>query len=131
MGSDCIGHDQLVREDPADDDQHAQEEVIIQLSGSVVIAEDCDSGDHQGNGQGSAVPEVPQPSHRRPQDRFILVTNRTTDLAGLKNAGSNSEGRAAPTRWICEQIGPVLRDRGLLFTGIRELERASNVRIPR
>jgi glutathione synthase len=49
--------------------------------------------------------------------------------------------------WICEQIGPVLRDRGLLFTGIdvigdfmtelnvtsptgiRELERASDLRI--
>ena len=50
-------------------------------------------------------------------------------------------------RWICKQIGPVLRDKGLLFTGIdvigdfvtelnvtsptgiRELERASDLRI--
>jgi glutathione synthase len=50
-------------------------------------------------------------------------------------------------RWICDQIGPVLRDKGLLFTGIdviggfvtevnvtsptgiRELERASDLRI--
>jgi glutathione synthase len=55
----------------------------------------------------------------------------------------------AREKWICEQIGPVLRDKGLLFTGIdvigdfmtelnvtsptgiRELERASELQISR
>ena len=63
--------------------------------------------------------------------------------------GAHTEVRSLTDRdrWICDQIGPVLRDRGLLFagidvigdfmtevnvtspTGIRELDRASDLRI--
>jgi glutathione synthase len=71
------------------------------------------------------------------------------DHRGNMVAGARTEVRPLTDRdlWICQQIGPVLRDRGLLFTGIdvigdfmteinvtsptgiRELERASDVRI--
>jgi len=71
------------------------------------------------------------------------------DHRGNMDAGAQTEVRPLTDRdmWICEQIGPVLRDRGLLFTGIDvigdfmtevnvtsptgilELERASDVRI--
>jgi glutathione synthase len=71
------------------------------------------------------------------------------DHRGNMVAGARTEVRPLTDRdmWICEQIGPMLRDRGLLFTGIdvigdfmteinvtsatgiRELERASDVRI--
>jgi glutathione synthase len=71
------------------------------------------------------------------------------DHRGNMDAGAQTEVRPLTARdmWICEQIGPVLRDRGLLFTGIdviggfmtelnvtsptgiRELERAGDVRI--
>jgi glutathione synthase len=71
------------------------------------------------------------------------------DHRGNLATGARAEVRPLTDRdlWICEQIGPVLRDRGLLFagidvigdfmteinvtspTGIRELERASDVRI--
>ncbi len=64
-------------------------------------------------------------------------------------AGARTEARPLTEgdMWICEQIGPVLRDKGLLFTGIdvigdfmteinvtsptgvRELERESDHRI--
>ncbi len=71
------------------------------------------------------------------------------DHRGNLATGARAEFRPLTDRdvWICEQIGPVLRDRGLLFTGIdvigdfmteinvtsptgiRELERASDIRI--
>ena len=71
------------------------------------------------------------------------------DHRGNLATGARAEVRPLTDRdvWICEQIGPVLRDRGLLFTGIdvigdfmtelnvtsptgiRELERASDIRI--
>jgi glutathione synthase len=71
------------------------------------------------------------------------------DHRGNMVAGARTEVRPLTDRdmWICEQIGPLLRDKGLLFigidvigdfmteinvtspTGIRELERASDVRI--
>lgn len=71
------------------------------------------------------------------------------DHRGNMDAGAQIEVRPLTDRdlWICEQIGPMLRDRGLLFTGIdvigdfmtelnvtsatgiRELERESGVRI--
>jgi glutathione synthase len=71
------------------------------------------------------------------------------DHRGNMVVGARTEVRRLTDRdmWICEQIGPVLRDRGLLFTGIdvigdfmtelnvtsptgiRELERGSDVRI--
>ncbi len=71
------------------------------------------------------------------------------DHRGNLATGARAEVRPLTDRdvWICEQIGPVLRDRGLLFTGIdvigdfmteinvtsptgiREIERASDVRI--
>ena len=71
------------------------------------------------------------------------------DHRGNMVVGARTEVRSLTDRdrWICDQIGPVLRDRGLLFagidvigdfmtevnvtspTGIRELERASELRI--
>jgi glutathione synthase len=71
------------------------------------------------------------------------------DHRGNMVAGAQTEARSLTDRdrWICDQIGPVLRDRGLLFagidvigdfmtevnvtspTGIRELERTSDLRI--
>ena len=71
------------------------------------------------------------------------------DHRGNLSTGARAELRPLTDRdvWICEQIGPVLRDRGLLFTGIdvigdfmtelnvtsptgiREIERGSDVRI--
>lgn len=71
------------------------------------------------------------------------------DHRGNMDAGARTEVKPLTDRemWICEQIGPVLREKGLLFTGIdvigdfmtelnvtsptgiRELERASDVRI--
>ena len=72
-----------------------------------------------------------------------------TDHRGNMVAGARTEVRPLTDRdmWICEQIGPTLRERGLLFTGIdvigdymtelnvtsptgnRELERGSDLRI--
>ena len=72
-----------------------------------------------------------------------------SDHRGNIVAGARTEVRPLTDRdlWICEQIGPLLRDKGLLFTGIdvigdfmteinvtsatgiRELERESDVRI--
>jgi glutathione synthase len=71
------------------------------------------------------------------------------DHRGNLATGARPEARALTDRdrWICEQIGPELRDRGLLFTGIdvigdfmtelnvtsvtgiRELERATGAQI--
>jgi len=71
------------------------------------------------------------------------------DHRGNMVVGAQTEVRSLTDRdrWLCDQIGPVLRDRGLLFagidvigdfvtevnvtspTGIRELERASDLRI--
>lgn len=73
----------------------------------------------------------------------------TGDHRGNMVCGARTEVRPLTDRdtWICEQIGPALRDRGLLFTGIdvigefiteinitsatgiRELEREDDVRI--
>ncbi len=73
----------------------------------------------------------------RGDHRGNIVTGARTEIRPLSDRD----------RWICEQIGPVLRDNGLLFTGIdvigdfmtelnvtsptgiRELERGSDVRI--
>jgi glutathione synthase len=74
---------------------------------------------------------------------------RHGDHRGNLDAGARTEIRPLTSRdlWICNQIGPVLRDKGLLFTGIdvigdymtelnvtsatgiRQLERASDLRI--
>ena len=42
------------------------------------------------------------------------------DFRGNLAAGASSEGRALTDRdmWICEQVGPVLREKGLLFVGL-------------
>lgn len=76
------------------------------------------------------------------------VLERAEDRGNLVT-GARAEVRPLTERdlWICEQIGPVLRDRGLLYTGIdvigdfmtelnvtsptgtRELDRASDVQI--
>jgi glutathione synthase len=43
-----------------------------------------------------------------------------SDHRGNMDAGARTEVRPLNSRerWICEQVGPVLRERGLLFTGI-------------
>ncbi|XZE51869.1 glutathione synthase [Planctomycetaceae bacterium SH139] len=71
------------------------------------------------------------------------------DHRGNMDAGATTEVRPLTERehWICEQIGPTLRDKGLMFTGIdvigdymtelnvtsptgiRELERAGDIQI--
>jgi len=71
------------------------------------------------------------------------------DHRGNLSTGATAEVRPLTERdrWICQQVGPVLRDKGLLFTGIdvigdfmtelnvtsptgiRELERGSGIRI--
>jgi glutathione synthase len=80
-----------------------------------------------------ALARIPSPGDHRGN----MVVGARTEIQSLSNRD----------RWICDQIGPVLRDRGLLFagidvigdfvtevnvtspTGIRELERASELRI--
>jgi glutathione synthase len=102
------------------------------------------------------LPEITESGDRR----IILIDGNPIPMAlaripsgcdhrGNMVAGAQTEVTPITDRdmWICEQIGPVLRDRGLLFTGIdvigdfmteinvttptgiRELERASDVRI--
>jgi glutathione synthase len=92
--------------------------------------------------------------------RIILVDGQPVPMAlaripspgdhrGNLASGARAEIRPLSDRdlWICEQVGPVLREKGLLFTGmdvigdfmtelnvtsptgIRELERGSDVRI--
>ena len=63
--------------------------------------------------------------------RIILIDGQPVPMAlvripsagdhrGNMDAGAQTEIRPLTNRdlWICEQIGPVLRDKGLLFTGI-------------
>jgi glutathione synthase len=102
------------------------------------------------------LPEIVSSGDRR----IILIDGQPIPLAlaripspgdhrGNMDAGARTEILPLTDRamWICEQIGPVLRDKGLLFTGIdvigdfmtelnvtsptgiRELERAANVQI--
>lgn len=74
---------------------------------------------------------------------------REGDHRGNMDAGARTEARPLTEhdRWICSRIGPVLREKGLLFvgidvigdflteinvtspTGIREVERATDVRV--
>jgi len=102
------------------------------------------------------LPEITESGDKR----IILIDGQPVPLAlaripvkgdhrGNMVAGARTEVRPLTGRdmWICEQIGPALRDRGLLFTGIdvigefiteinitsatgiRELEREGDVRI--
>jgi glutathione synthase len=102
------------------------------------------------------LPEIAHSGDRR----IILIDGQPIPLAlvripsagdhrGNMDAGAQTEVRPLTDRemWICEQIGPVLRDKGLLFTGIdvigdfmtelnvtsptgiRELERESGTQI--
>jgi glutathione synthase len=92
--------------------------------------------------------------------RIMLVDGRPVPMALVRmppegdhrgNLSTGARARVSPLtdrdRWICDQIGPVLRQKGLLFagidvigdfmteinvtspTGVRELERASDLRI--
>jgi len=85
----------------------------------------------------------------KPIPMALVRIPRAGDHRGNMDVGARTEVRPLTDRdrWICNQIGPVLRDRGLLFTGIdvigdfmtevnvtsatgiRELERDSDVRI--
>ena len=102
------------------------------------------------------LPEITESGDKR----IILIDGQPVPLAlaripcagdhrGNIVAGARIEVRTLTDRdtWICDQVGPVLRDKGLLFagidvigdfmtevnvtspTGIRELERASNLQI--
>ena len=102
------------------------------------------------------LPEITESGDKR----IILIAGQPVPLAlaripskgdhrGNMVAGARTEIRPLTDRdfWICEQIGPALRDRGLIFsgidvigdfmteinvtsaTGIRELERASDLHI--
>jgi glutathione synthase len=102
------------------------------------------------------VPEIVDSGDKR----IILIDGEPIPMALVRipthgdhrgNLATGARAQISPLterdRWICEQIAPVLRDKGLLFTGIdvigdfmteinvtsptgiRELERASNVRI--
>ena len=102
------------------------------------------------------LPEITESGDKR----ILLIDGQPVPLAlaripvkgdhrGNMVAGARTEVRPLTGRdmWICEQIGPALRDRGLLFTGIdvigefiteinitsatgiRELERESDLRI--
>jgi glutathione synthase len=85
----------------------------------------------------------------RPVPMALVRIPSQSDHRGNLAAGARAEVRPLTDRetWICERVGPVLRERGLLFagidvigdymtelnvtspTGIRELERASDVRV--
>ena len=102
------------------------------------------------------LPEITESGDKR----IILIDGQPVTMAwaripspgdhrGNMVVGARTELRSLTDRdmWICDQIGPVLRDKGLLFTGIdvigdfmtevnvtsptgiRELERGNNVRI--
>jgi glutathione synthase len=102
------------------------------------------------------VPEIADSGDKRillidgqPIPRALVRIPSGGDHRGNMVAGARTEVRPLTDRdiWICEQIGPLLRDKGLLFTGIdvigdfmtemnvtsatgiRELERESDVRI--
>ena len=85
----------------------------------------------------------------QPIPMALVRIPRPGDHRGNMDVGARTEVRPLTDRemWICEQVGPVLRDKGLLFTGIdiigdfmtelnvtsptgiRELERASDIQI--
>jgi glutathione synthase len=85
----------------------------------------------------------------QPIPRALARIPSPGDHRGNMDVGARTEIQSLTDRemWICEQIGPVLREKGLLFTGIdvigdfmtelnvtsptgiRELERAADVQI--
>jgi glutathione synthase len=102
------------------------------------------------------VPEIEQEGDKR----ILLIDGQPVPLALARippagdhrgNLATGARAEIKPLtdrdRWICDQIGPVLRQKGLLFagidvigdfmteinvtspTGVRELERASDLRI--
>jgi glutathione synthase len=102
------------------------------------------------------VPEIADSGDKRillideqPAPNALVRIPPADDHRGNLATGARAEVRPLTDRdfWICEQIGPVLRERGLSFagidvigdfmteinvtspTGIRELERASDLRI--
>jgi glutathione synthase len=56
----------------------------------------------------------------QPVPKALVRIPSKGDHRGNMDAGARTEVRPLTDRewWICEQIGPVLRDKGLLFTGI-------------
>jgi glutathione synthase len=102
------------------------------------------------------LPEIVQEGDKRillldgqPVPLALVRIPSAGDHRGNLATGARAEVRSLTERdrWICEQVGPVLREKGLLFTGIdvigdfmtelnvtsptgiRELERASDVRV--
>jgi glutathione synthase len=104
------------------------------------------------------LPEIVETGDRRiilidgqPVPQVLVRVPSPGDHRGNMDAGARTEIQPLTDRelWICQQIGPVLREKGLLFTGIdvigdfmtelnvtsptgiRELERESDVPITR
>lgn len=72
------------------------------------------------------VPEVSTGDKRiilingKPVPQALARIPAQDDFRGNLVAGANSEGRDLTDRdrWICDQVGPVLRNKGLLFVGL-------------
>jgi glutathione synthase len=141
---------------------------LDRMGGQSVFATSVDDGNHNViletvTRQGSRfamvqryVPEIEQEGDKR----ILLIDGQPVPLALVRippagdhrgNLSTGARAQVSPLtdrdRWICDQIGPVLRQKGLLFagidvigdfmteinvtspTGVRELERASDLRI--
>jgi glutathione synthase len=138
------------------------------MAGQSVFVTDVEDGNHNvvletvsDMGRRYAVVQEYVPDIVRSGDkRIMLIDGEPVPMALVRipphddhrgNLSTGAVGRVVPLTerdmWICEQVGPALRDRGLLFagidvigdfmtelnvtspTGIRELERASDVRV--
>jgi len=138
------------------------------MGGQSVFVTDANDGNHNViletvSGKGSRyvmvqkyLPEITESGDKRillidgqPVPMVLARIPCAGDHRGNMVVGARTEVRSLTDRdrWICDQIGPVLRDRGLLFagidvigdfmtevnvtspTGIRELERTSDLRI--
>jgi glutathione synthase len=122
---------------------------------NVILETVTDNGSHYAMVQ-KYLPEITESGDKRiilidgqPVPMALVRIPCADDHRGNMAVGARTEVRSLTDRdrWICDQIAPVLRDNGLLFvgidvigdfmtevnvtspTGIRELERASNLQI--
>jgi glutathione synthase len=141
---------------------------LDRMAGQSVFVTDSEDGNHNVivetvTREGSSfamvqkyLPEIAQEGDKR----ILLIDGQPVPLALVRippagdhrgNLATGAQAEVRPLtdrdRWICEQVGPVLREKGLLFTGIdvigdfmtelnvtsptgiRELESASDIRI--
>jgi len=141
---------------------------LDRMAGQSVFVTDAEDGNHNvivetvtREGSRFAMVQKYVPEIEREGDkRILLIDGQPVPLALVRippagdhrgNLATGARAEVKPLtdrdRWICEQVGPVLREKGLLFTGIdvigdfmtelnvtsptgiRELERASDLRI--